>query len=119
MTSTIAQFNTLTFDCYGTLIDWDRGILAELEPWAAKHRLQIERSDLLEAFGVTEARCEAEMPRALYPQILEEVLRRLAAQWSVTLDAGRSESRRPAGFRSGQPRRARLTAPGKRLRATD
>jgi len=92
MASTITQFNTLTFDCYGTLIDWERGILAELEPWAAKHHLQIESNALLETFGVTEARCEAEMPRALYPQILEEVLRRLAAQWSVTLDAGEAET---------------------------
>src|SRR6185436_7534323 len=92
MASTITQFNTLTFDCYGTLIDWERGILAELEPWAAKHHLQLESNALLEAFGETEARCEAEMPRALYPEILEEVLRRLAAKWSVTLDAGEAET---------------------------
>ena len=29
---TLTDFNTLTFDCYGTLIDWERGILAELRP---------------------------------------------------------------------------------------
>ena len=92
MTPTITQFNTLTFDCYGTLIDWERGILAELAPWAARHDLQIESNTLLETFGETEARCEAEMPRKLYPEILEEVLRRLAAQWSVKLDAGEAET---------------------------
>ncbi len=92
MAPTITQFNTLTFDCYGTLIDWERGILAELAPWAAKHDLQIESNALLETFGETEARCEAEMPRKLYPEILEEVLRRLAALWSVQLDAGEAET---------------------------
>ena len=29
----VTKFTTLTFDCYGTLIDWERGILAELRPW--------------------------------------------------------------------------------------
>jgi 2-haloacid dehalogenase len=92
MSSTITQFTTLTFDCYGTLIDWERGILAELEPWAAKHGLQIDSNVLLETFGETEARFEAEMPRKLYPEILEEVLRRLAARWSVKLDTGEAET---------------------------
>ena len=31
----LLQFRTLTFDCYGTLIDWESGILAELKPWVA------------------------------------------------------------------------------------
>src|SRR4029453_5019003 len=92
MASTITQFNTLTFDCYGPLIAWERGTLTALAPWGAKHDLRIESDALLETFGETEARCEAEMPRKLYPEILEEVLRRLAAQWSVTLDAGEAET---------------------------
>ena len=29
----LTDFSTLTFDCYGTLIDWERGILAELRPY--------------------------------------------------------------------------------------
>ena len=33
----VTKFNTLTFDCYGTLIDWERGIHAELRPWVDRH----------------------------------------------------------------------------------
>ena len=36
----INGFTTLTFDCYGTLIDWERGIFAELRPWADRHGRQ-------------------------------------------------------------------------------
>jgi FMN phosphatase YigB (HAD superfamily) len=30
----LEDFSALTFDCYGTLIDWEAGILAALRPWA-------------------------------------------------------------------------------------
>jgi 2-haloacid dehalogenase len=82
----ITQFKALTFDCYGTLIDWERGILGELGPWAARHQLVLADAALLERFGQTEAECEAEAPTALYPAILAEVMRRLAVGWGVTLD---------------------------------
>lgn len=83
--ASITDFTTLTFDCYGTLIDWERGILAELRPWAVAHGVEATGEALLEAFGETEAACERETPERLYPQILESVLERLAARWSVTL----------------------------------
>jgi 2-haloacid dehalogenase len=88
----LTEFRTLTFDCYGTLIDWERGILNELAPWASRHGVDVAPAALLEAFGEMEARCEAEMPRTLYPAILEEVLRGLAARWSVALRPGEAES---------------------------
>src|SRR3954465_5500874 len=56
----LSQFDVLTFDCYGTLIDWESGILAAL------HRAMpgVEASDetLLEAFGRPEAALEAGPP---------------------------------------------------------
>jgi 2-haloalkanoic acid dehalogenase type II len=87
----LTDFSTLTFDCYGTLIDWERGILAELKPWAQKHRLSVDDGALLEAFGQVEAGCEAETPDKLYPELLGDVLRRLASRWSVTLGVGEAE----------------------------
>ena len=30
----LTDFSALTFDCYGTLIDWETGIAAALRPWA-------------------------------------------------------------------------------------
>src|SRR5260370_40361036 len=80
----VTKFNTLTFDCYGTLIDWERGILAELRPWVDRHgRRNLGDNALLEAFGTIEAACEAETPGKLYPEILAEVHRRLAANGGI------------------------------------
>jgi 2-haloacid dehalogenase len=99
----VNDFSALTFDCYGTLIDWERGILAELRPWADRHgREDLSDNAILETFGATEAACEAATPAMLYPQILEEAHRRLARQWSIRSSAdeiasfGQSVARWPA-----------------------
>jgi 2-haloalkanoic acid dehalogenase type II len=100
--SAMTDFTALTFDCYGTLIDWERGILAELRPWADAHGVAAGDEALLEAFGVTEADCERETPDRLYPAILANVLTRLGSQWSVHVsdreaeEFGRSVGRWPA-----------------------
>ena len=83
----VTDFNTLTFDCYGTLIDWERGILAELRPWVDRAGKALDDNALLESFGTVEAAVEAELPFRLYPQVLEEVHRRLAAQWGIKATA--------------------------------
>jgi 2-haloalkanoic acid dehalogenase type II len=88
----LTDFTTLTFDCYGTLIDWERGILAELLPFAALHGLAVDEHALLEAFGEAEARCEAATPARLYPELLGDVLRQLASRWSVMLADGEAEA---------------------------
>jgi 2-haloalkanoic acid dehalogenase type II len=85
----VTKFTTLTFDCYGTLIDWERGILAELRPWLDRHgRRDLDDNTLLETFGTVEAACEAETPAALYPEILADVLHRLADKWGIEASAG-------------------------------
>ncbi|HLI10290.1 MAG TPA: haloacid dehalogenase type II [Alphaproteobacteria bacterium] len=89
----VTEFTTLTFDCYGTLIDWERGILAELRPWVSRHgRGDLSDEAILEAFGSTEAACEAETPDRLYPKILEETQRRLAKRWGVPISADEAAS---------------------------
>lgn len=98
----LTDFTTLTFDCYGTLIDWESGILAELRPWADRHHVPAANDTLLETFGTTEAAVEAERPGDPYPRILEEVLRRLSTYWQVTssdaevAEFGQSVGRWPA-----------------------
>src|SRR5262245_28935578 len=82
----LTAFTTLTFDCYGTLIAWERGILEALQPWRSRAGLAASDEELLQAFGEAEAQSEHETPFRLYPQILEDVLARLAARWSVDLD---------------------------------
>jgi len=99
----VTTFNTLTFDCYGTLIDWECGILAELRPWVDRHgRRDLDDNTLLETFGTIEAACEAETPAKLYPEILAEVHRRLADKWNIkagpdeAAEFGQSVGRWPA-----------------------
>jgi 2-haloacid dehalogenase len=52
-------FDALTFDCYGTLIDWEAGITAGLRTIVAAHGADPEDERLLELFAAAEARLEA------------------------------------------------------------
>ena len=76
----LGDFSALTFDCYGTLIDWESGILAALRPWTAAHRVEVDEEELLTAFGRAESRREATDPTAPYPRILAGVLEDLAEE---------------------------------------
>ncbi len=71
-----ARIQALTFDCYGTLIDWESGILAGLRPLLARHAAQVEDERLLEMYGEAEAEAErgAYLP---YREVLRRVVRRL------------------------------------------
>ena len=68
-----SQFEVLTFDCYGTLIDWETGILGALRPLVAEHGKQLADAELLELYGEIEARIEAG-PYRLYREVLREVV---------------------------------------------
>ena len=76
--SEFAQYKALSFDCYGTLIDWETGILQALQPWCAWHAIEQSSETLLLEFGRHESEVEAEHPAMLYPDVLAQTLRRLA-----------------------------------------
>lgn len=75
----LSSIRALTFDCYGTLVDWEQGILSVLRPWARGAGVQADDDALLQAFARAEPACEHEMPGALYPEILRAVFPRIAA----------------------------------------
>lgn len=77
------RYRALTFDCYGTLIDWETGILAVLRPWAVRHRLTLGDEALLAAFGEAESRIQKEAPRTPYPEVLRASQRALAERFGV------------------------------------
>jgi len=52
-------FDALTFDCYGTLIDWETGILAGLRSALAAHGVDAPDEELLESYANAEATLEA------------------------------------------------------------
>jgi putative hydrolase of the HAD superfamily len=69
-------FRALSFDCYGTLIDWEAGIAAVLSPWAREQNLDLSDEELLLAYADNEAAVERESPTALYPDVLATAFRR-------------------------------------------
>ncbi len=68
------QFRLLTFDCYGTLIDWETGIFSALRPILAVHGRTIPDSDLLRLYSELESEAEQGEYRS-YRQVLESVVR--------------------------------------------
>jgi len=79
----LAQFKALSFDCYGTLIDWETGIWNALQPLLSEGRLDIGREDALGAFGRIERDQETETPSLRYSTLLSVVHARLARAWNV------------------------------------
>src|ERR1700675_110883 len=80
-------FSLLSCDCHGTLIDWESGIWAALQPLRAKTGGAPSREAALAAFGRHESAQEAEPPGLIYSELLARVHRRLAAEWGVATDA--------------------------------
>jgi 2-haloacid dehalogenase len=80
----LADFKVLTFDCYGTLIDWEPGILSGLEPLTRRVRSPMTREQILEAFARHEFSQQKETPAMPYSQLLAVVYRRLAQSWGLT-----------------------------------
>jgi len=76
----LTRFKALSFDCYGTLIDWEAGMAAVLAPWAREQGLDVSDEALLLAYGDHEAAVERERPSALYPEVLATAFRRTGEQ---------------------------------------
>jgi 2-haloalkanoic acid dehalogenase type II len=88
----LSDFRVLTFDCYGTLIDWESGIYAGLQPLLHKGDITLGRDAVLETFARHESDQEAVTPGMIYSDVLAEVHRRLAAEWDIA--ATEAEHRR-------------------------
>ncbi|WP_137980504.1 HAD-IA family hydrolase [Streptomyces violaceusniger] len=75
--------NWLTFDCYGTLVDWRSGMLGDLHAVAGARA-----GELLDAYHRHEPAVQAENPAASYREVLAESLRRAAADTAIPLPPG-------------------------------
>ena len=80
------DFEALSFDCYGTLIDWETGLLEALAPLLARAPTLPTRDEVLEAYALAESEAEEKYPAEPYPQILSRVWLDLASQWNVADD---------------------------------
>ncbi|MGT2509567.1 haloacid dehalogenase type II [Cupriavidus basilensis] len=80
----LTDFKVLTFDCYGTLIDWESGIFNALKPLIEKAGYgNRSRNDILENYAKHESDQQLLTPALAYPVLLSVVYRRLANEWSV------------------------------------
>jgi 2-haloacid dehalogenase len=70
-------FTTISFDCYGTLIDWESGILPVLRCVLGAHGHSLPDADVLEMYGEFEAAAESG-PYQRYRDVLEAVVRAFA-----------------------------------------
>lgn len=77
------DYDALSFDCYGTLIDWEAGLAAVLGPWARAANPGLDDELLLLAYGEEEARLQHENPEALYPEILADAFRATGAKLGI------------------------------------
>lgn len=80
----LTQYRVLTFDCYGTLIDWERGILNGLQPVLERHSIALSDDEALELFGELEAEAERG-PYLPYREVLTVVLAGFADRLGFTL----------------------------------
>ena len=79
------DFDVLTFDCYGTLIDWEAGLLAAFGAPLAAHGVRESNDDVLAAFARHEAQVEAG-PYRTYRAVLGEVLGQMLGHFGQAAD---------------------------------
>lgn len=80
----LSEFKVLTFDCYGTLIDWESGIWDAFQPLLMANRgVAMTREQALVAFAGLESRQEADAPTMVYEEVLRCVHGQFAAQFGL------------------------------------
>lgn len=86
------DFKAFTFDCYGTLIDWESGLYRALQPLLAAAGSTAPAGEVLAQFATHEVAQQTQSPQMLYPQLLAEVHRRLAQAWGVEVGEAAHEA---------------------------
>src|ERR1700752_5243062 len=87
----LSDFDAVTFDVYGTLIDWEPSIIDFLRGWARRNGVAAGDQDLLMAFDRARAAIQKAQPAHLYPEVLRRCLDRLSAEFGVAIDAAERE----------------------------
>ena len=82
------RFRALTFDCYGTLIDWDTEIGFWLEGWAATKGIAADRDSLMEDFAEAQRIEQATPTFQSYRTVFAKALAALAHAADVTVSEG-------------------------------
>jgi 2-haloacid dehalogenase len=65
-----SKYKVLTFDCYGTLIDWEKGIETLVAPWLSELGGVVPSGLLVTSFAIMQAKHQQVRPVLLYPEVL-------------------------------------------------
>jgi 2-haloacid dehalogenase len=77
-----SDYKTLTFDCYGTLIDWENGLLGYLQPLLQSYSVHVIDEWVLEFFAAVEPEMQAQ--GGSYRSVLGRVLQRFGTRLAFT-----------------------------------
>lgn len=88
----LTDFRALTFDCYGTLIDWESGMLGALGGLAGRAKRKLDRNQILEAHARHESGQQRQTPAKIYSELLAVVYKRLAEEWGVATSIDECEA---------------------------
>jgi putative hydrolase of the HAD superfamily len=88
----LTDFKALTFDCYGTLIDWETGMVEGLEPLTSRVTKPLTRNKILEAHARHESSQQCWTPAKRYQDLLPIVYKRLAEEWGLSVSQAECEA---------------------------
>jgi 2-haloalkanoic acid dehalogenase type II len=86
---TRADYDIITFDCYGTLIDWERGIVNAFLSEAARDGVELDARSIIAAYMAEEPAVEGEQYRP-YRDVLGETAQRVAGELGWTIEPERA-----------------------------
>lgn len=79
----LSDYKGLTFDCYGTLIEWETGLYENLKPLAKQAGLSAGRDTILATFAKHEVAQQVKTPELRYADLLARVYQNMAQEWTV------------------------------------
>jgi len=87
-----AHYEAISFDCYGTLIDWEDGIASWARGWLERSGANISIATFLDGFSKYERAVQSEQPTLTYPMVLAEVLRRVGRAEGLSVSDADAEA---------------------------
>ena len=88
----VSDFDAITFDVYGTLIDWEPSIVEFLGEWSRRHGINHSDVELLMAFDRARADIQRQRPAHLYPEVLRRCFDRLCREFDVEVSTEEREA---------------------------
>src|ERR1700745_29351 len=84
------RFHALTFDCYGTLIDWETGILAAIRPVLQRNGRNLSDTEILRLYGELEPL--QQKPYRRYREVLANVMKATGQRLGFSVSEEEAES---------------------------